>query len=97
MTYLRKDQWWKDATTGDLLRILSFSEEENGRYVRTACYVNQTYFGVQEMLAQRFESGRFLKVGWVKSLWYRYKFRGTLKVKPQSETYRSNAPGRGEV
>ncbi len=45
-------------------------------YVVCACYPRGEYYmGIQEMKASHFETERFKRVGWFKSLWYRWKFR----------------------
>lgn len=80
-------QFWRDTVNGDLLKILAFSQEmvyvgadrlDDGRieYVRCACFPLGKYLmGIQEMKTSTLTNGRFKKVGLVKSLWYRWKFK----------------------
>ena len=87
---LKAGQFWRDTVNGDLLKILSFSQEPNSNafpaiggyvdYVRSACIVRGSFFGIQEMRAAHFSDERFQKVNWLKSLWYRRKFKSASSV-----------------
>jgi hypothetical protein len=82
-------QFWRDTVNGDVLKILSFSfEVEMGGtltipgelpgtdYVRCACFPRgESFFGIQEMKVSRLDGERFIKVNWMKSIWFRLKFQ----------------------
>jgi len=82
---LKVGQFWRDTVNGDLLKILSFSQEPNSNafpgvggyvdYARCACIVRGSFFGIQEMRTSHFSDERFRKLGILKALWYRWKLR----------------------
>ncbi len=91
MKKLKTGQFWRDTVNGDLLRILSFSQEPNANlapgiegvggyveYAKCACMVDGVYFGIQEMKTSHFETGRFQKPNSFMQFWYWRKFRTLL-------------------
>jgi hypothetical protein len=85
----RQHQFWRDTVTGDVLKILSFSAEpiepatsdpaSYTEYVQCACFPRgESFFGIQEMKVSRLDGIRFIRVNWMKSVWYRWKFRRNI-------------------
>ncbi len=97
----RAGQFYRDIVNGDLLKIINFTFEidpagtvldvfnddmPGTEYVRCACIVNGSYFGIQEMKTSHLDNAeRFLRVPRLISVWLRWKYRDSKLTVPMRD------------